>query len=111
MNSCGTFALIFILIPSIYSIDKTLKTNTWLNEKEYRVNQFMKEELTTNKQETYFMGWHIFLDKEDARNNKKDREYYVAIKKVKFKNVVATGVEIKHDKEYEIVVAKDMFIL
>ena len=111
------------LYSLLYSNNKALETNTWLNEKDYRINFRKKDKIITNNQEAYPVGWHIFLNRKDAEYDIREHEWNVIIRKVRFKNVVATGIEKAYNKEdseeykkentreYEIVVAKDMFIL
>ena len=78
----------------------------------FKVNRWIRAKKSgeyTDLSEPYTTGFHIFLRKEDALKWHGNTIYHYAtiIKKVKFKGIVAKGVE----DSAEIIVASEMLIL
>ena len=79
-------------------------TNKWLNEKQFRGMGFTNPRWK-KIMSRYPFGWHIFPRKEDAVKWICG-SFTKVIKKVKFRNVVATGYQIG----YKVIVAKEIYI-
>lgn len=76
---------------------KVLRRGCWLKEKTYREH---KREFTEGG---YSVGFHVFLTKKGACNWGESEE---RTRKVKFRKVVATGIQ----KNHRTIVAKEIFI-
>ena len=88
-------------------IPYTFKTNEWV--KDIRCGF-----IENRKHMIYETGFHFFFNREDAvyytyRNNP---EYEFKIRKVKVKNVIATGIQYIHiNNKASVGVAKEIFII
>jgi len=97
--------------------EKEYPTNIWLKEKDYRNPCFWKLKSTNEKEieispfTKYKPGFHIFINKNDAEKFFESqipcRSNYF-IKKVKFRNIVAKGIQ---ESLFQTVVAKEMMVL
>lgn len=85
---------------------KSYRVNRWLKEEDYREygDERKKTLFTEDTYKRYQIGFHIFLTREMARRWK---DYDGIIRKVKFRNVVAKGIQ----NIAQVVVAKEMLII
>ena len=91
------------------------KVNRWLDSDDFLYDE-NREQLICDSTETYPVGWHIFLRKEDAKIWMKKSVFkkHLVIRKVLFKEIVAKGEQqFFCDKIilFKVVVAKKIKIL
>jgi hypothetical protein len=79
------------------------KTNTWLNEKDFRDNLYSNKLHCYRSNSCYKPGFHIFLNDDDFTYYS---TYFSPRRKIYFKNIVSTGKQ----KGKNVVVATDIFI-
>ena len=89
-----------------YYCSKKRPINRWIKEGDFRSGCF------TNKrfkkiESRYPFGWHIYATYKDARNYAGHARSWCKIKKVKFRDVVATGYQASR----KIIIAKEMLII
>ena len=85
---------------------KTLHPREWLNADDWNVDRVKYGHIGWG--EKYPLAWHIFVSKRGAINWRDEDDSVV---RVKFRKVVAKGVQYHNGKNPHIVVAQEMMIL
>lgn len=79
--------------------------NIWLNEKDFRPTE-KEERGSVASIYRYAPAWHLFLTRREARKYSNG----LSVKKVKFRQVIATGITARFPDSLRTIVAKEIFV-